>query len=189
MSWLSRKCGNLEVSQLYGPLQPVTGIHLPFLTVCCSDWRHCVICEAGMYIYINFMLQKVNMVGKKKNACPWQETGFQFSSWLAVICLVLRIKPDTCTILHIHFPTLCCFAVWHDFVLTHPQEVLPLKCVWPLVTEPQEGVKNEVPVRVVPPLRLPKQQQQSEGHRQPTIACSQVPAQLQTVSSNSCPCV
>jgi hypothetical protein len=65
--------------------------------------------------------------------------------------------------------------------LTHPQEALPLRCVSPPVNEPQGGVKSEVQVQVVPLLPHPKQQQQLEGHKQPTTACSQAPAQLERV--------
>lgn len=44
-------------------------------------------------------------------------------------------------------------------------------------------MKSEVQVLVVPPLPLPKQQQQLEGHKLPTTACNQAPAQLEGVES------
>jgi hypothetical protein len=47
VSRLARKCGILDVSQTYGPSEPVTGIDLPFLpllskevTECCSTAYH-----------------------------------------------------------------------------------------------------------------------------------------------------
>jgi hypothetical protein len=127
---------------------------------------------------MNFRLQKVNMVRDRKMLALYKKLDprscLKNCSWIKPSMYTAPHNWDlTTTFLH--------HAVRHDFILTHPQEVLPLRYVSPLVIEPQEGVKNEVPVRVVPPRPLPKQQPQSEGHKQPTIACSQAPAQLQTV--------
>jgi len=69
--------------------------------------------------------------------------------------------------------------IWHDFILTHPQEVLPLKCASPLVNVPQEDERSGVRVQVALLLQHPEQQQQSEGHKQLTTACSQVRELLQ----------
>jgi len=69
--------------------------------------------------------------------------------------------------------------ILHDFILTHPQEVLPLKCASPLVNVPQEDVKSGVRAQVVLLLQHPEQQQQLGGHKQLTTACSQVQELLQ----------
>jgi hypothetical protein len=43
-------------------------------------------------------------------------------------------------------------------------------------------VKSEVQVQVVPLLPHPKQQQQLEGHKQPTTVCNQAPTLLERVT-------
>ena len=72
-------------------------------------------------------------------------------------------------------------GILYNFILTHPQEVLPLKCASPLVNVLQEDVKSGVRVQAVLLLQHPEQQQQLEGHKQLTTACSQVQELLQVM--------